>query len=209
MTPPVSLGDPGDLRGFPATSPPSRLVRVCRAGSSTCWYSSDGSGRFDLRPPEGTCYLATDAYAAIREASRLGPVSTGWVHARELREVAPPDQGWPAGGHNPQGCRPLRRHHRTGHPRPPRPAPPLGSRLPGPRLRRHPPPAPPRSARPTLRRRPLRASWRRRARGRDTHPADHHRPRSGRRRSPPAARHCRTHDRHIAKRDGSPHEFSL
>lgn len=92
MTPPVSLGDPGDLRGFPATSPPSRLARVCRAGSSTWWYSSDGSGRFDLRPPEGTCYLATDAYAAIREASRLGPVSTGWVHARELREVAPPDQ---------------------------------------------------------------------------------------------------------------------
>ena len=47
-----------------------------------------------LRQPS-TCYLATDAYAAIREASRLGPVSTGWVHARELREVAPPDRSRP------------------------------------------------------------------------------------------------------------------
>jgi hypothetical protein len=64
---------------------------VCRATSGTWWYSSDGSGRFDLRRPEGTCYLATDAYAAIREASRLGPVSTDWVHARVLREVTPPD----------------------------------------------------------------------------------------------------------------------
>ncbi len=92
MTPPsISLGEPGDLRGFPATTVPSRLERVCRAASSTWWYSSDGSGRFDLRRPEGTCYLATDTYAAIREASRLGPVSIDWVHDRELREVAPPD----------------------------------------------------------------------------------------------------------------------
>lgn len=92
MTPAsVSLGEPGDLRGFPASTVPSRLVRVCRAASSTWWYSSDGSGRFDLRRPEGTCYLATDTYAAIREASRLGPVSIDWVHDRELREVAPSD----------------------------------------------------------------------------------------------------------------------
>ncbi len=91
MTPSHSLGEPGDLRGFPSTTPPSRLVRVCRAGSDTWWYSSDGGGRFDLRHPDGTCYLATDAYGAIREASRLGPVSTQWVRTRELREVAPPN----------------------------------------------------------------------------------------------------------------------
>jgi hypothetical protein len=89
--PSVSLGEPGDLGGFPATTPPARLVRVCRADSNTWWYSGDGSGRFDLPPPQGTCYLATDAYAAIREASRLGPVATTWVHARELREIQPPD----------------------------------------------------------------------------------------------------------------------
>lgn len=91
MTAALSLGEPGDLTGFPAVTPPTRLVRVCRAGRSTWRFSADGSGRFDLDPPKGTCYLATDAYAAIREATRLGPVSTVWVQDRELREVAPPD----------------------------------------------------------------------------------------------------------------------
>jgi hypothetical protein len=66
------------------------MVRACRADRGTWWFSSDGSGRFDLITPEGTCYLATDAYAAIREATRLGPVSADWVHARELRTLAPP-----------------------------------------------------------------------------------------------------------------------
>ncbi len=91
MTPAVTLGEPGDLTGFPAVAPPKRMVRVCQAAQDTWWFSADGSGRFDLAPPQGTCYLATDAYAAIREATRLGPVSTLWVQARELREVAPPD----------------------------------------------------------------------------------------------------------------------
>lgn len=92
MSPSVTLGEPGDLRGFPSTSPPPQLVRVCRATSGTWWFSSDGSGRFDLPAPDGTCYLATDAYAAIREATRLGPVSSDWVSARELRKTAPPDR---------------------------------------------------------------------------------------------------------------------
>lgn len=91
MTPSLSLDEPGDLTGFPTVDPPARLVRVCRADRHTWWFSSDGAGRFDLSPPEGTCYLATDNYAAIREATRLGPVSTTWVHARELRAVVPPD----------------------------------------------------------------------------------------------------------------------
>lgn len=91
MNPALTLGTPGDLTGFPSVPPPARLVRVCRAFRGTWWFSADGSGRFDLKPPEGTCYLATDAYAAIREATRLGPVSTIWVHDRELREVSPPD----------------------------------------------------------------------------------------------------------------------
>ena len=91
MTPTLTLGEPGDLTGFPTVSPPKRLIRVCRASQGTWWFSADGSGRFDLAAPEGTCYLTTDAYAAIREATRLGPVSSLWVHARELREMAPPD----------------------------------------------------------------------------------------------------------------------
>jgi hypothetical protein len=82
---------PDDLHGFPGSRVPARLLRVCRGGRATWWFSSDGSGRFDLVPPTGTCYLATDAYAAVREASRSGPVTPAWVGARELRRVAPPD----------------------------------------------------------------------------------------------------------------------
>lgn len=91
MSSALTLGEPGDLTGFPAVPPPTRLVRVCRDEHATWWFSSDGTGRFDLDAPAGTCYFATDGYAAIREASRLGPVTTDWVQARELREVSPPD----------------------------------------------------------------------------------------------------------------------
>lgn len=88
----LSLGVPPEsLAGFPWSRVPARLVRVCRQRKGTWWFSNDGTGRFDLEAPEGTCYLATDAYAALREASRGGPVSDTWVGERELREVEPPD----------------------------------------------------------------------------------------------------------------------
>jgi hypothetical protein len=86
-----TLSEPGDLDGFPAAPPPARLLRICRRPNGTWWYSHDGSGRFDLQGPEGTCYFATDAYAAIREATRLGPVTPQWVAEREVRRVPPPD----------------------------------------------------------------------------------------------------------------------
>jgi hypothetical protein len=86
----VTLGLPGDLAGFPATRAPARIHRVCQAIHGTWWFCSDGSGRFDLAAPEGTCYFATDGWAAIREASRLGPVTPHWVLARDLREVSVP-----------------------------------------------------------------------------------------------------------------------
>jgi len=91
VTESVALREPGDLAGFPAVPPPARLVRVCTATRGTWWFSSDGSGRFDLQPPEGTCYLAADEYAAIREATRLGPVTPEWIAAREVRIVPPPE----------------------------------------------------------------------------------------------------------------------
>jgi hypothetical protein len=87
-----TLPAPGDLAGFPAARFPPRLHRVCRSGNGTWWFSSDGSGRFDLEPPEGTCYFATDLYAAIREASRLGPVTPRWVADREVRVAAPSER---------------------------------------------------------------------------------------------------------------------
>lgn len=87
-----SLGlPPRSLAGFPSSLPPPSLVRVCRRTNRTWWFSSDGSGRFDLDPPEGTCYLATDAFAALREATRAGPVTPDWVGERSLRHVDPPD----------------------------------------------------------------------------------------------------------------------
>jgi hypothetical protein len=91
LTPTTTLGEPGDLIGFPSAAPPASLARVCQTGHPTWWFSCDGSGRFDLSQPEGTCYFATDEYAALREASRLGPVTPGWIAARQLREVAPPN----------------------------------------------------------------------------------------------------------------------
>lgn len=93
MKPRRTLDEPGNLERFPGAAPPKRLVRVCRVDQQTWWFSSDGSGRFDLRRPEETCYFATDAYAAIREATRLGPVSTRWVASRQVRTVKPPDAG--------------------------------------------------------------------------------------------------------------------
>jgi hypothetical protein len=90
VTSPSLREPPASLAGFPATRPPARLVRVCRRANPTWWFSSNGSGRFDLEPPEGTCYLASDGFAALREASRGGPVTPEWVRHRELRIVAPP-----------------------------------------------------------------------------------------------------------------------
>ncbi len=61
-----------DLRDFPAR--PLRAGehwwRQHRATLGPWWFSCEGTGRFDLRPPRGTCYLASTASATIRE--RLG-----------------------------------------------------------------------------------------------------------------------------------------
>jgi hypothetical protein len=82
---------PASLVGFPWSAPPKALFRVCRRENHTWWFSSDGSGRFDLFHPEGTCYFATDAFAALREATRGGPVTALWVRDRELRQTKPRD----------------------------------------------------------------------------------------------------------------------
>ena len=88
-----SLGEPpASLAGFPASRPPTVLVRVCRQRNPTWWFSSDGTGRFDLTSPEGTCYFATDTFGAVREASRAGPVTPQWVADRGVRHAAPPDR---------------------------------------------------------------------------------------------------------------------
>lgn len=71
----IALGDPpGNLHGFPSTDyrAGATVVRAHRAAFGPWWFSTDGSGRFDLPPGAGgTCYLATTACTALREA--LGP----------------------------------------------------------------------------------------------------------------------------------------
>jgi hypothetical protein len=56
--------------------------RVTAAGAGPWWFSSDGSGRFDLEPPRGTCYVADDPEVALLEA--LGPLASSPVLSRSL-----------------------------------------------------------------------------------------------------------------------------
>ncbi|KHL01739.1 RES family NAD+ phosphorylase [Sinomonas humi] len=71
---PALPAPPTDLEGFPE----ERLAAgadVCRAvgtGRGAWWFACTGEGRFDLRMPYGTCYLAYHPRVAVRE--RLGPV---------------------------------------------------------------------------------------------------------------------------------------
>ncbi len=78
--------DDADLRAFPRRTLPAGDVwwRQHRESVGPWWFSSDGSGRFDLEPPNGTCYLASSASAAIRE--RVGPdmVARGAIPASLL-----------------------------------------------------------------------------------------------------------------------------
>lgn len=64
-----SLREPGDVAGFPTwhSLRGSTFHRVTREGSGPWWFSGDGSGRFDLEAPRGTCYLADDALVALLE----------------------------------------------------------------------------------------------------------------------------------------------
>lgn len=69
----AALRAPGDLNGFPTSrSTPAVLYRAHNPARSPWWFSSDGSGRFDLRGAEGTCYLASDVATGIRES--FGPL---------------------------------------------------------------------------------------------------------------------------------------
>jgi hypothetical protein len=70
VTPRPSLaGPPEDLSGFPAhhLTPGQALARIHRADRGPGFYSSDGSGRFDLVPPQGTCYLGEEPLASFVE----------------------------------------------------------------------------------------------------------------------------------------------
>jgi hypothetical protein len=86
---------PERLGGFPVwhVHAGTVLCRVTAADHGPWWFSSTGEGRFDLRPPRGTCYLADDEVGAVLEV--LGPVmvvATSWAQRRSMWHLDLPGQ---------------------------------------------------------------------------------------------------------------------
>lgn len=81
-----------DITGFPVRRLARRreLYRAHHRDFGAWWFASDTQGRFNLDPPNGTCYLATDEETALRE--RLGPttgvVSYGWANETRVSLLA-------------------------------------------------------------------------------------------------------------------------
>lgn len=61
---------PENLSDFPSLALSGLWFRAHSVGFGVWWFSSDGSGRFDLSDPHGTCYLGSSVGVAVRE--RLG-----------------------------------------------------------------------------------------------------------------------------------------
>lgn len=89
------LGLPGDLAGFPEATLSTRrpLWRIHRRDRAPFWFGSDGSGRFDLPPPGGTCYAAEEPLGAFvetfRAAGGVGPGDLAAVRLARLRTPRP------------------------------------------------------------------------------------------------------------------------
>ncbi|MDQ6752792.1 MAG: RES family NAD+ phosphorylase [Actinomycetota bacterium] len=78
MTADPGLGAPGaDLTQFPrwTLTPDAPIYRAVTADRAPWWFGSDGTQRFDLAPPRGTCYVAMDIETAIREKGRRSVLS--------------------------------------------------------------------------------------------------------------------------------------
>jgi hypothetical protein len=71
----------GGLEGFPGWTlrRNRRLYRAHHADRCPWWFSSDGSNRFDLPTPNGTCYLASDTESAVRERWGEELIGLGFV----------------------------------------------------------------------------------------------------------------------------------
>jgi RES domain len=76
-----------DVRDFPSymLTADSVVYRIHRAAFGPWWFSSDGSQRFDIPEPGGTCYLAERPIGAFLETlARLSVVLTDDVVTRRL-----------------------------------------------------------------------------------------------------------------------------
>lgn len=61
-----------------------------RKGRSPWWFSSDGSGRFDLPVPHGTCYLAEEQLGSLLEVARgLTLLPETFLSSRQLLTTWP------------------------------------------------------------------------------------------------------------------------
>jgi hypothetical protein len=79
--------DPSVLQCFPSLdlNSTTSLYRIHRARHGPWFYSSDGTGRFDLPPPNGTCYLADSSICAFIEVFKdTKPVARADVEARRV-----------------------------------------------------------------------------------------------------------------------------
>lgn len=84
----VALAKPSKqrLERFPrfALKSGRELFRAHKKVNGPWWFSSDGTGRFDLTGSKGTCYLADAAAAALREALGESLVKAGVIDFAEL-----------------------------------------------------------------------------------------------------------------------------
>lgn len=86
--PPASAGA---LGGFPRfrLAAGTGMARIHRKAHHPVWFSHDGEGRFDLRPPGGTLYAAARPLGAFVEVFRdVGVVPHEEVDARRLSTLA-------------------------------------------------------------------------------------------------------------------------
>lgn len=68
------------------------MYRIHRRGLGAWWFSHDSSGRFDLRSPRGTCYLAENPLGSFIEVFRdTRIVAESDVDQRVLSTVHVPD----------------------------------------------------------------------------------------------------------------------
>lgn len=84
---------PADLSGFPRHElrRSATLYEIHLVGQSPWWFSSDGSGRFDLSSPRGTCYLAEDPLGSFVEIFRdVGAVDQADINERRLSPLSVP-----------------------------------------------------------------------------------------------------------------------
>jgi hypothetical protein len=84
----IALAKPAKARlaRFPRfmLRPTKQLFRAHQKMNGPWWFSSNGSGRFDLTGSKGTCYLADSAAAALREALGAPLVTAGVIDLTEL-----------------------------------------------------------------------------------------------------------------------------